>query len=613
MKITALSLIGVCAVLIYAQPNSDQYYSLDDLYNRATTGATGRAVEFAEPREGPDVSTGTSVNGIMERMPAVHHSAASAAEVVAGKYFWGLDDGSGWGQQVGAMEIKQPLSITPGPAHQTIPAGYYGEAGSVAGDANLTAENIKSGTTVFGVRGKSTVVETEGATAHAGDILSGRTAWVDGEEVTGEMGLVSYYLNRGYNHAQNSAWYVSSDLPVTLQEPFKYGYTFEGWYEEEGFITAVTEIPEGSTGNKSLHAKWSVNQYTVTFHAQGGSAPEPENTQVTYDQTYGTVATTARENYRFMGWFTDSTGGVHVTSESSVQIAMDLSLYAHWSREYSLTYALNNATNHGSNPALYITLETITLHDPIKNDPISADYWTFDGWYEDANFTTQITTIPAGSTGNIEVHAKWSWNGPDPLDGNGNSYTTVQIGNQVWTIENLRTTKYADGTPIPHVTDSSDWVGLSTPAYCWYNNDSLQGYGVFYNWWVVDTLNEHKIAPEGWRVPTLWDWETLAEYLGGDPVAGGKMKTTGTSNWASPNTEATNESGFSALPGGFRIHNDAIFSNVAYAGRWWSATETVSGRPHAYQVSLDYNHASLTGIHDYKNNGFSVRLVRDID
>ena len=117
---------------------------------------------------------------------------------------------------------------------------------------------------------------------------------------------------------------------------------------------------------------------------------------------------------------------------------------------------------------------------------------------------TSITEISSGSTGNVEIYAKWLWSGSDPVDGDGNTYTTIQIGNQVWTVENLRTTSYANGTGIPHVTCESEWQDLSDPAYCWYDNDSGQGYGALYNWWMVET-NSQNIAPADWRVPTDQD------------------------------------------------------------------------------------------------------------
>ncbi len=190
----------------------------------------------------------------------------------------------------------------------------------------------------------------------------------------------------------------------------------------------------------------------------------------------------------------------------------------------------------------------------------------------------------------------------------GNEYLTVQIGTQTWMAENLKTTKYNDGIAIPLATDNAAWSGLTTSGYCWYNNDSAtyaQTYGALYNWYTVNTGN---LCPTGWHVPTDAEWTTLTDYLGGESVAGGKLKETGYTHWNSPNTGATNETGFTALPGGYRSSN-GTFASVGTYGYWWSATETnaENARPRYvyYLNSLVYRN-----YHD-KRSGLSVRCVRD--
>ena len=153
----------------------------------------------------------------------------------------------------------------------------------------------------------------------------------------------------------------------------------------------------------------------------------------------------------------------------------------------------------------------------------------------------------------------------------GNVYPTVKIGEQIWMAENLKVTKYNDGTAIPNVTDNTQWANLTTAAYCWYNNDvnnKNTAYGALYNWY---TVNTNKLAPAGWHVPTDAEWTTLTTYLGGENIAGGKLKEAGTSHWLSPNTNATNESGFTSLPGGAR-YVDGTFVNLGSNGGWWSST-----------------------------------------
>jgi uncharacterized protein (TIGR02145 family) len=138
-------------------------------------------------------------------------------------------------------------------------------------------------------------------------------------------------------------------------------------------------------------------------------------------------------------------------------------------------------------------------------------------------------------------------------DKDDNTYTAVTIGTQVWIIENLKTTKYNDGTTIPNITDNEVWANLTTPGYCWYDNDASTFkaiYGALYNWYAVNT---GKLCPLGWHIPTRDDYTTLMLFLDTDGTwdnndAGGKLKETGTIHWLSPNIGATNESGFTALP-----------------------------------------------------------------
>jgi uncharacterized protein (TIGR02145 family) len=194
------------------------------------------------------------------------------------------------------------------------------------------------------------------------------------------------------------------------------------------------------------------------------------------------------------------------------------------------------------------------------------------------------------------------------MDIDGNGYHSVTIGTQTWLVENLKTTKYNDGTAIPLVSDYLAWPNLITPAYCWYNNDATtykNAYGALYNWYAVNTA---KLAPTGWHVATDAEWTTLTTYLGGESVAGGKLKEAGTLNWLSPNTSATNETGFSALPCGGRWNN-GIFADVGNYGYWWCSIEAATSL--AWYRDVYYgNSAVLRGGYN-KAKGFSVRCVRD--
>ncbi|MBC8215271.1 MAG: hypothetical protein H8E64_02020, partial [Candidatus Marinimicrobia bacterium] len=193
-------------------------------------------------------------------------------------------------------------------------------------------------------------------------------------------------------------------------------------------------------------------------------------------------------------------------------------------------------------------------------------------------------------------------------DIDGNVYETVIIGEQEWTVTNLKVTKYRDGTAIPTGHSNSDWSNLTTGAYAVYDNNESNAttYGYLYNWYAVD--DTRNIAPEGWHVPTDDEWQTLVDYLGGSSIAGGKMKETGTEHWNSPNTGATNESGFMALPGGFRSYNGG-YTNMGYNCYFWSSTESSS--TNAWYRILSYNNSDVYRSSYSKHYGFSVRVVRD--
>jgi uncharacterized protein (TIGR02145 family) len=191
-------------------------------------------------------------------------------------------------------------------------------------------------------------------------------------------------------------------------------------------------------------------------------------------------------------------------------------------------------------------------------------------------------------------------------DMDGNGYDTIRIGTQVWLGENLKTTKYNDGTLIPLVTADSSWINLSTPAYCWCNNDSItykNPYGAFYNWY---TINTGKICPIGWHIPSNSDWAFLFSYLGSN--AGGKMKEAGTQHWKSPNAGANNSSKFNALPAGGRV-NGGSFVYIGYDVGYWSSDNDPGNT--AVTRNWDYNNTFVGYFNGYKFYGFPVRCLKN--
>lgn len=178
-------------------------------------------------------------------------------------------------------------------------------------------------------------------------------------------------------------------------------------------------------------------------------------------------------------------------------------------------------------------------------------------------------------------------------DISGNTYKTVTIGTQTWMAENLKVTKYNDGSAIPNVANDVEWANLTTGAYRNYNDkdSTVATYGRLYNWYAINT---GKLAPIGWHVATDAEWTTLVTYLGGQGVAGSKLKETGTTHWTF--NDATNESGFTALPGG---SHRGSFEGIGEIGYWWSATKTSET-------------AVSTAYYSYMNTRFSKQIGRSI-
>jgi len=200
-------------------------------------------------------------------------------------------------------------------------------------------------------------------------------------------------------------------------------------------------------------------------------------------------------------------------------------------------------------------------------------------------------------------------------DIDGNVYQIIQIGDQVWMAENLKVTHYNDGSEIPTGYSDLEWTSLSTGAYAVYENDSSNAeiYGNLYNWYAIDL--ETGVCPEDWHVPTDGEYTSLSDYLGGESVAGAKLKecTLGScpesDYWNSPNTGTTNESGFTGLPGGYRNYYGGYYLGMGYYGYFWSSTEY--GNYNAWHRELNYDYSGVYRFSTNKHYGFSVRCIRD--
>jgi uncharacterized protein (TIGR02145 family) len=236
------------------------------------------------------------------------------------------------------------------------------------------------------------------------------------------------------------------------------------------------------------------------------------------------------------------------------------------------------------------------------------------------SFTANMTGLTAGTIYYLRAYAinsagtaygnEVSFTTQGVTDVDGNVYNTVTIGTQTWMKENLKTTHYRNGDPIPNVTDNAAWITLTTGAYSNYNNDAanVATYGRLYNWYAVN--DARNIAPAGWHVPTDGELNALVNYLGGVSIAGGKLKEAGTTHWASPNTGATNSSGFTALPGGFRLSTGGFFGYITQNGYIWSSTEYNAAG--AWLGGVSYNSNGVeSGTSVFKYSGISVRCIKD--
>ena len=255
--------------------------------------------------------------------------------------------------------------------------------------------------------------------------------------------------------------------------------------------------------------------------------------------------------------------------------------------------------------------------------PTLTDSHTSDGTGTGLFYTT-LTELTIGTSYHVRAYATNSlgtgygndieFTQLEPiLDHDGNAYSVVTIGTQIWLGENLKTTTFNDGTAITNISGGTEWANMDTPAFCWYNNSepAFKGlYGGIYNWYAVNT---GKLCPVGWHVPAVDDFTVLIGYLGGDQVAGGKLKEAGTLHWAAPNTGAVNGSGFTALPGGGRYNvysQGGAFTDLGYFGYWWSSTVSTTAS-NAFSYDMGYNINRINKGEYGKSDGGSVRCIKD--
>ncbi len=245
-----------------------------------------------------------------------------------------------------------------------------------------------------------------------------------------------------------------------------------------------------------------------------------------------------------------------------------------------------------------------------------------DGLMSPGTYTWRVqaacSTIPPYSVTPISATSSFNKGAPGcpatVTDIDGNVYNTVSIGSQCWMAENLKTENYQNGDPIPGNLDAASWAGTSSGAWAVYNGIAANKatYGLLYNWYAVN--DARGLCPSGWHVPTDNEWTTLTDGLGGSAVAGGSLKQTGTTSagtglWFSPNTGATNSSGFTGIPAGNRNFNGETYAPVGLNCLWWTSTKIGGSSP--YYRAVYYNNTTVGRFLLLETYGGSVRCIKD--
>ena len=363
-------------------------------------------------------------------------------------------------------------------------------------------------------------------------------------------------------------------------------------YTDVGLIPSTTYIYRVCSSNTSGNSLTYSNEITLTTSSVI-NLPSITTTAVS------NVSSTSLNS----GGNISSDGGAAITTRGVC-----------WSTSPNPTIALSTKTTDGSGAGIFtsyisgLNANTTYYIRAYSSNSVGTAYGN-----ELSFITSSIYNIP----------------GSNVIDIDGNIYQSVTNCNQTWMKQNLNLSNYTDGTPIPQVSNASQWGNLTTGAWCYYQNNTANGitYGKLYNWYAIagiyDTASlsdpslRKKLSPIGWHIPTSSEWNALGSCLGTN--AGGKMKSTGTIQaetglWEDPNTEATNESGFTGLPGGFRVYDGAFGTTqvpnpLGTIGWFGSSTENSSITIQNYWLFNNQN--SLGSQNNHKNNGYSVRCIKD--
>lgn len=361
-------------------------------------------------------------------------------------------------------------------------------------------------------------------------------------------------------------------------DPTREGYSFEGWYKERSCINEWNFSTTVVTTPVTLYAKWTLNNYTVKFDKQDGSSLI--QLIVNHGETVQKPADPSRTGFTFDAWYKERSC-INKWNFSTDLVTGPLTLYANWK---PVRCTVNFVTNGGS----AVTSQTVDYGSLITKPNSTLSGLTLVGWYRDADFST-IWNFSSQVTSSMTLYAKWL-----VMDIDGNVYDTVRIGTQTWMVQNLKTTRYRDDTPIPIVSDSAAWANLITPACCWPYNWTSDGaiYGALYNGYAA---SNPQIAPNGWHVPSQAEFQQLVDYVSNDPKALMKVGTL---------DEATNSSGFSGIFAPFRSATGEMGTSTETA-TWYTSSDGIS-----FYISKSIPFPMAIPPFNMLN-GFSIRCIKD--
>jgi uncharacterized protein (TIGR02145 family)/uncharacterized repeat protein (TIGR02543 family) len=436
---------------------------------------------------------------------------------------------------------------------------------------------------------------------------------------------VTYFANGGSGSVPtDSKKYKAGESVTVLAKPtdlVNSGYSFTGWTlntQGTGTLYSSAEKITIGSGDVNLYAQWTlIPKYTITYNSNGsssGAIPVDANQYEANSNVVvkGNTGNLQRNGSSFSGWNTnaDGNGTGYAAGANLTMGSANVILYAQW----SILQCQVSFNTHGGTA---VASQTVNYRSLLTEPASTLTALTLVVWYTDAGYTNRWD-FSTSVTSAMTLHAKW-----EVRDRDGNTYDTVRIGTQTWMVQNLRTTKYNDGTPITKVEDMAEWANRTSEAFSWVNGlpSTAPMGGILYNYYAAES---DKIAPKGWHVPSLDEWNTLNDYLtangynaDGQPDYCIAKALSAKSVWNTTDEPGTpgndpsknNKTNFSAFPSGWRGSDG---TNVMYGEQclWWA--RTVLSATLSFTPRLEYNmpHLHTTFICDVKC-GINIRCIKD--